>query len=141
MGIGKREVRFQEGERELRLPDLLYANDLVLCDESEEGLRAIVRRFIEVYRRRGLKVNEGKSKVMVLVGEEGLECEVSVDVIRFKHVSEFKYFDVFWTNEVQMRQSVVGRWRVGGGFQVLLGLLIMLGVCSLSVLWSCMNHY
>ena len=24
-------------------------------------------------------------------------------------------WDVFWTNKVQMRQSVVGRWRVGGG--------------------------
>ena len=36
---------------------------LVLCDESEEDLRAMVRWFVEVCRRRGLKVNEGKSKV------------------------------------------------------------------------------
>ena len=28
-------------------------------------------RFIEVYRRRGLKVNAGKSKAMLLGGEEG----------------------------------------------------------------------
>ena len=34
-------------------------------------------RFIEVCRRRGVKVNAGKSKVMVLNGEEGLE-------VRFK---------------------------------------------------------
>ena len=33
-------------------------------------------RFVEVCRRRYLKVNEGKSKVMVLSEEEGLECEV-----------------------------------------------------------------
>ena len=35
-------------------------------------------RYIEVCRR-GLKVNATRSKVMVLNGEEGLECEVSVD--------------------------------------------------------------
>ena len=32
-------------------------------------------RFVEMCKRRGLKVNAGKSKVMVLNGEEGLECE------------------------------------------------------------------
>ena len=50
MGNGRRE--------EWRLPYLLYARDLVLCGESEEDLRAIVGRFIEVCGRRG--------------GEEGL---------------------------------------------------------------------
>ena len=35
-------------------------------------------------------------------------------------------------NPLQMRQSVVGRWRVGGELQVLLGLWLMLGVCSLN---------
>ena len=34
--------------------------------------------FIEVCRRRGLKVNAGKFKVMVLNGEEGLDCEIYV---------------------------------------------------------------
>ena len=32
--------------------------------------RAMVGHFVEVCRRRDLKVNEGKSKVMVLGGEE-----------------------------------------------------------------------
>ena len=40
---------------------------------------------------RGLKVNAGNSKVIVLNGEEGLECEVRVDGICLYHVSEFKY--------------------------------------------------
>ena len=47
--------------------------------------------FAEVSRRRGLKVIAGKTKVMVLGGEEGLECEVCIDRICFEHVSEFKY--------------------------------------------------
>ena len=43
--------------------------------------------------RRGLKVNAGRSKVMVLNGEEGIECEVHVDGIHLEHVSEFKYLE------------------------------------------------
>ena len=46
----------------------------------------------ELYRRRR-KVNAGKSKMMVLNGEEGLECEVHGDGICLEHVSEFKYLD------------------------------------------------
>ena len=48
-------------------------------------------RFVEVCGRRGLKVNAGKSKVMVMNGEEGLECEVHVDGVLLEHVSEFKF--------------------------------------------------
>ena len=50
----------------------MYADDLVLCGESEEDLRAIVERYVELCRRRGLKVNAGKSKVMLMNEEEGL---------------------------------------------------------------------
>ena len=56
----------------------MYVDDLVLCGESEKDLRAIVERFVYACRRRGLTVNTGKSKVMVLGEEEGLECEVCV---------------------------------------------------------------
>ena len=77
MGMGRRGVRFQEEEgREWRLPGLLYAKT---CGEQEEGLRAIVGRFVEVCRRRSLKVNVSKSKVMLLGGEERLECEICVN--------------------------------------------------------------
>ena len=57
----------------------MYADDLVLCGESEEDMRAMVGWFVQVCRRRKMKVNEGKIKVMVLNGEEELECEGHVD--------------------------------------------------------------
>ena len=50
--------------REWRFPGLLYANDLVLSGESEEDLKVMVGHFVEVCRRRGLKFNAGKSKMM-----------------------------------------------------------------------------
>ena len=69
----------------------MYADDLVLCGESEEDLRAMMGRFADLCRRRGMKVSSGKSKVMVLNREEGLECEVHVDGKRLEQVSRFKY--------------------------------------------------
>ena len=61
------------------MPGLFCAYYLVLCGNSEKELKATVGRFIEVCRIRGLKVNAVKSKVMLLGGEEGLECEVCIN--------------------------------------------------------------
>ena len=68
-----KEVKMGMGRRgEWGLPGLLYVDDLVLWGESEEHLRVMVGWFAEVCRR-GLKINAGKSKVIVLNGGEGLE--------------------------------------------------------------------
>ena len=75
----------EEG-REWRLLGILYADYLVLCGEPEEDLRVMVGCFVEMFRGKGLKVNAGKSNVMVFSGEEGLRFEVCVE-----QVSEFKY--------------------------------------------------
>ena len=60
------------------MPDLSY--DL-FCVTSR---RKTYGHFVELYMKRGLKVNVSKRKVMmlngeVLGGEEGSECEVCVD--------------------------------------------------------------
>ena len=47
-------------------------------------------RFVEVCRK-GVKVNIGKSKVVMLGGEEVMECEVCIDRVRLEHILEFKY--------------------------------------------------
>ena len=44
IGMGKREVRFKEEGREWKYYGLLCADDLVLCGESEEDLRAMKKR-------------------------------------------------------------------------------------------------
>ena len=62
---GKEGIELSGGWERVENPD-----DMVLCGESEEDLRVMVGRFTEVCRRRGLKVSAGKSKVMVLNGDE-----------------------------------------------------------------------
>ena len=116
-------MSFLEDGREWRLPGFLYADDLVLCGESEEDLRLMVGWFPGVRRRRGLKVNAGKSKVMALNGEEGLECEVHVDGVRLEHVSEFKYLgcvlDESGTDGAECSRKVASARRVAGAIRSL----------------------
>ena len=113
MGIRRRGVGFLEEGREYRLPGLLYANDLALCGESDEDLMTMVGWFVEVCMERGLKVSADKSKVIVLNGEEGLECEIYVDGIRLEYVSEFNYFECVLEESECSRKMASGR-RVSG---------------------------
>ena len=62
--------------------------------------------FAQVCRRRGLKFNAAKSKVMVLNEGEGLECEVHVDGIRW---------GVLRTNRAECSRKVASGRRVTGG--------------------------
>ena len=53
IGMGRRGVSFLEDRREWRLHGLLYANDLVLCGESEEDLRLMVYGLLRFAEREG----------------------------------------------------------------------------------------
>ena len=74
-------------------------------------------------RRRELKVNAGKSKVMVLNGEERLECKVHADEIRLEHASEFKYLrcvlDESVTDVAECSRKVASGRRVAGAIRSL----------------------
>ena len=80
-----------------------------------------MKYFVEV-RRRGLKVNADKNKMMVLNGKEELEYEVCLYGMQLEYMSEFKYLGyVLDESGMQMRQSIKGRWQIGG-LQILQGL-------------------
>ena len=78
----------------------------------------MVGQFAEVCMRRGMKVNAGKSRVMVLNGEEGLECEVHINGIGLEHVSEFKYLrcvlDESGKDEAECSRNLESGRRVAG---------------------------
>ena len=76
-----------------------------------------MERFVKVCRRRGLKVNAGKSKEKVL-GGEGLECEVCVDAcLRFKYSG--CVLDESGTDEAECCRQVVSGKRVVGAIRFL----------------------
>ena len=102
---------------------------------------AMVGHFVEVHRRRGLKVNAGKSKVTVLNGEEKLEYEVHVDEICLEHVTEFIYFGCFLdesgTKGGECSRKVVSVRRVAGDIRSLANIKGLQLECSR----SCMSDY
>ena len=62
------------------LSESLYADDLVLTSETIEGLRMKFLKWKEAFESKGLKVNLGKTKVMVssCITQDGLS-ESNVD--------------------------------------------------------------
>ena len=44
---------------------MLYADDLVLMSDTIEGLKNMFRKLKEAFECKGLKVNLGKTKIMV----------------------------------------------------------------------------
>ena len=61
--------------------------------------------------------------MMVLIGEEGLECEIHVDRIRLEYLSEFKYLgcvlDKSSTDETECSRNVASGRRVAGSIRSL----------------------
>ena len=64
--------------REGLMNEILYADDLVLTNESRENLKEQFLKWKEAFERKGLKVNLKKTKVMVS-GSEGEVLESKVD--------------------------------------------------------------
>ena len=70
---------FTDLARDSVLNQLLYVDDLLLLSETIEGLRHRFLEWQEAFESKGLKVNLGKTKVMVCGGitNDGMsKCEV-----------------------------------------------------------------
>ncbi len=67
MKVGVQDLGARLNVRDVEQPLVvgLYADDTVLLAESEGMLQRIVDEFDRVFKRRKLKVNTGKSKVIV----------------------------------------------------------------------------
>ena len=83
-----------------------------------------MEHFVEVCGKRGLKINAGKSKVMMLNGEEGLECEILVDGVRLDQFSESKYLgfvlDKSGTDVAECHGKVANERKVAGDIKSLI---------------------
>ena len=66
-----------ESVRNGLMSEMLYADDLVLMSEMMDGLREKFWKWKEAFKSKGLKVNLGKTKVVV----KGAEGEVSVSKV------------------------------------------------------------
>ena len=90
-----KEVKMRMGRREECGDCLASCMQMtwVLCSKSEEDLNVMAGCFVEVCRRKGLKVNADKGKV-VLGSEEELGCDIYVDGTQLEQVFRVQIFGV-----------------------------------------------
>ncbi|MEL7177812.1 MAG: reverse transcriptase domain-containing protein [Pseudomonadota bacterium] len=123
--VMERGVELIHEERAWHMTTSLFADDTVLLAGSERELQQVVEEFNRVCMRRKLKVNVGKSKVMVFergksevidfgrpyrigrIQEE--ECYITMNGERLEEVSEFKYLGTVLSKYGDMEKEVKER--------------------------------
>ena len=79
---------------------LLFADDTALVAESAEQLQCLVREFGRVCKRRKLRVNVDKSKVMSVWGsEDPAILKIMLNGERMEMVNSFKYLGNCFSSE------------------------------------------
>merc|ERR1712121_55348 len=104
----------EEGEREWVLSQLLFADDTALVAESAEQLQCLVQEFGRVCKRRKLRVNVGKSKVMRIGGSEEpemLNIRLNGDMVEV--VDSFKYLGSCFSSDGGVKGDVCMRIQEG----------------------------
>lgn len=102
---------------------ILFADDTALLAKSAACLRDLVSEFERVCGEKGLKINPGKSKVLVFEGEEGEEGEVQevrVGGEVLEKVEVFRYLGMDVGKEGGVKEEI--DHRVGEGMRALSGL-------------------
>ena len=90
--LGRGLELLDENGSEWQVNQLLFADDTVVVADSEEKLCQLVAEFGRVCKRRKLRVNVGKSKVMRCTrNEDGARLNVTLDGEVLEEVDQFKY--------------------------------------------------
>ena len=102
------------GEREWVLSQLLFADDTALVAESSEQLQCLVREFGGVCKRRKLRVNVDKSKVMKIGESDDPEMlNIRLNGDRMELVDSFKYLGSCFSSDGRVKGDVSMRVHEG----------------------------
>lgn len=103
-----------EGERDWVLSQLLFADDTALVAESAEQLQCLVQEFGGVCKRRKLRVNVDKSKVMRIGGSEEPEVlNIRLNGEVMEVVDSFKYLGSCFSSDGGVKGDVCMRIQEG----------------------------
>lgn len=84
-----------------RIRSLLYADDLILPSESKRGLRSSLAIFFDYAQKWGLKINVGKSNILVFRNPRARHRVRSWKLGRgdeiLSEASSYKYFGIWFT--------------------------------------------
>ena len=71
---------------------MLFADDIVICEETREEVEWRLEFWRYVLERRGMKVSKSKTEYLCINGENDNET-VTMEDIKVPRVNEFKYWD------------------------------------------------
>jgi len=118
-------VKFQESSIGL----LAYADDLVIMEESQDGLKSLLNRLEKAALKVGFHINEDKMEYMVVRRQDTIRLYPTLNNRNFKRTKKFKYLGSILSerNEIEMEIGA----RIQSGNSCLYGLAKLLGSRSL----------
>ena len=85
----KSDIFLDKGDK---INALMYADDLILLSETNEGLQAQINKLNDYCEKWKLEINEKKSKVMIFNrGNKLIKSEIRINKTPVEHVKIFKY--------------------------------------------------
>ncbi|GBP55697.1 hypothetical protein EVAR_32949_1 [Eumeta japonica] len=85
---------------ELSVKCLLHADKQVVLVTSACGLQEMVNKLNDSVKKRGMKVNIARTKMMALErGESTIECDIFTEHKQVEQVKEFVYLSSLFTND------------------------------------------
>ncbi|GBP87752.1 hypothetical protein EVAR_61940_1 [Eumeta japonica] len=98
---------------ELPVKCLLYADDQVILAPSACELQELINKMNDSVKKRGMKVNVGRTKVMVFERSKGTtECDVPIEGGKSELVEEFVYMGSLFTNDGKYGRDIERRVNV-----------------------------
>ena len=110
-----------------RVPILLFADDMVLMDESEEELKKLVDGVEDYCKEWHLGVNIDKTKVLVVSKDGGKKAKVELEQAELECVEKYPYLGTLFTAD--------GRWEEEIDIRVQTGKVALNGI-SKQIVWN-----
>ncbi|GBP75834.1 hypothetical protein EVAR_15083_1 [Eumeta japonica] len=99
---------------ELSVKCFLYADDQAILAPSVCGLQEMANKMNDSVNKKDMKVNVGKTKVMVFErGESATECDILIEGEKVEQVKEFIYLSSLFTSDGKYDIDVEKRVNAG----------------------------
>jgi len=92
-----------------------YADDLVIMEESQDGLRSLLCRLEKAALKVGLNLNEDKTEYMVVGRRETMRLYPTLNVNNrhFKRTKQFKYLESILSEKNEIGKEIMARIQSG----------------------------
>ena len=95
----------------IKVPSIRFADDKAMVSNTNTGLQRIMDMLNETGKRYGMKINLKKTKVMRITHTINKNIKITIDGVRIKAVTEFKYLGSIITDDGRCETEI--RRRIG----------------------------